>query len=307
MTIIRLGATLLLIFILSTSCSRRLSTDRPVVVSTTGMIHDMVQTIGGDKITALGLMGPGIDPHLYRATESDVSTLSNASLIFYNGLHLESKLIDIFKTLSQSHRKLTIAVSDVIPTASLISSSDFGGFYDPHLWFDVSLWIQTIEAVTEGLTTILPDHQSYFDQRALAYSDQLTQLHTAIQAQLAAIPPQKRILITAHDAFSYFGEAYDFTVMGLQGISTETEAGTHDVQRLVSYIVSNRIPAIFIESSVPVRHIKAVQAACQAAGWPVSIGGELYTDALGTQGTPEETYMGMIRHNVDTIVNSLMK
>lgn len=273
------------------------------VVATIGMIADVAQNIGGDLIEVKGLMGPGVDPHLYKATPSDIEALRSADVIFYGGLHLESKMGELFEEMAKS--RTVVPVTGSIPEDQLLSPAAFSGLHDPHVWFDVSLWRYAAQEIAKTLSESLPDMTAAIDGRAQAYIAELDKLDTYVAAQTQKIDPQQRVLITAHDAFNYFGKRYGFEVVGLQGISTEAEAGTGDVQRLVDFIVSRKIQALFIESSVPVKNIQAVQEAVKAKGWDVAIGGELYSDAMGSAGTFEGTYIGMVTHNIDTIVAAL--
>lgn len=275
------------------------------VVCTTGMVADMVSNIGGAHVKVTTLMGAGVDPHLFRASEGDVATLSNADAIFYSGLHLEAKLADLLEQMSG--RKPTFAVTSLIPEEELLGWSGVGGSHDPHVWFDVALWSHCIERVESGLAELQPDNAAEFKVNAAKYATLLAELHTYVKEQALTIPKAQRVLVTAHDAFRYFGRAYEFEVVGLQGISTEAQAGTGDVQKLAELIATRKIPAIFVESSVPKRNIEAVQAAVKSRGWDVQIGGSLFSDALGDAGTVEGTYAGMVRHNVDTITNALKR
>ncbi len=272
------------------------------IVTTTGMITDAVKTIAGDDAIVYGLMGPGIDPHLYRARESDVARLANADIIFYNGLHLEGKMADLFAKMSST--KTTVGVADVIPKSMLIAS-DISGHYDPHIWFDVTLWTMVVNHIAQVLCEFDEKTCPQFKKRAEQYIQKLKDLDQYVEQQISKIPKKNRTLITAHDAFEYFGKRYGLEVRGLQGMSTESEAGTKDVQDLVNFVVQKRIPAIFVESSIPQRTLKAVQEGAQAQGWNVAIGDELYSDALGTAGTDTGTYLGMVKHNVDAIVKGL--
>lgn len=274
------------------------------VVTTTGMIGDIVKNVGGDYVEVISLMGPGVDPHLYKASEGDVTRLQSANLIFYNGLHLEAQMGEVIEKMNE-FGVTTVAVTDLIDRSLLNASPTYPDQFDPHVWFDVSLWMKAVEQVRETLVEIDPAHKSDYEANAEAYLSQLEELHQYVLTQAQTIPADKRVLITAHDAFNYFGEAYGFEVRGLQGISTEAQAGTADVQELVSFIVQRQIPAIFVESSVPQRNIEAVQAAVQDQGFDVVIGGSLFSDAMGTAGTPEGTYIGMVTHNIDTIVKAL--
>ncbi len=274
------------------------------VVTTTGMIADITKNVGGDRVNVEALMGPGVDPHLYKASEGDVIRLQQADIIFYNGLHLEAQMGKVLERLNEFGKK-TVAVTDKIDRSLLESPPAFAGNYDPHVWFDVTMWMKAVEQVQETLIEMDPDHRSEYEANAEAYLKELQALHQYVLDQAGTIPTEQRVLITAHDAFNYFGRIYGFDVRGLQGISTEAQAGTADVQELASFIAEKKIPAIFVESSVPRRNVEAVQAAVQARGFNVEIGGSLYSDAMGTAGTPEGTYIGMVRHNIDTIVKAL--
>ncbi len=275
------------------------------VVTTTGMIADAVRNVGGEYVKVTALMGPGVDPHLYKASEGDVSRMTGADLIFYNGLHLEGAMTEILKKMTG--RTKTFAVSDRVESSKLLSSEDYPGLNDPHIWFDVSMWKNAVEAIRDELAKADPENAESYMQNAEKYLAQLDSLHSYVLEQSRRVPEQQRVLITAHDAFNYFGRAYGFKVRGLQGISTASEAGTADVQNLSDFVAENRIPAVFIESSVPVRNIEAVQAAVKARGFNVQIGGELFSDAMGSPGTPEDNYIGMVRHNIDTIVSALLE
>jgi len=278
---------------------------RPIrVVTTVGMITDIVQNVGGERVSVTGLMGPGVDPHLYKASEGDVSRLSEADVIFYNGLHLEAKMGEVMEKMGK--RIKTVAVTHGIDESRLLSPPEFEGAHDPHVWFDVTLWMKAVEAIRDTLIEVDPGSAELYRGNAQNYLTKLEELHAYAQAQAARVPKQQRVVITAHDAFNYFGRAYDFEVRGLQGISTATEAGTGDMQALADYIATNRIPAICVESSGPARNIEAVQAAVKAKGFDVRIGGELFSDAMGDSSTEEGTYIGMVRHNVDTIVSALL-
>ena len=274
------------------------------VVTTTGMIADIVQNIGGERVQVKSLMGAGVDPHLYRASERDVIRLAEADVVFYNGLHLEGKMAKVFERMQRRVR--TVAVTDRIDRADLLEDEDSHGHPDPHVWFDVEMWIKAAEYVRDTLIEMDPDHAEVYEDNARCYLAELADLHKYVKEQAERIPYERRVLITSHDAFNYFDKAYDFKdVIGLQGISTAAEAGTADVQEKAKFIADERIPAIFIESSVPLRNIEALQEAVRARGFDVAIGGELFSDAMGSPGTPEGTYIGMVRHNIDTIVKAL--
>ncbi len=271
-------------------------------VATTGMIGDLVANIGGERVQVTTLMGPGVDPHLYKASEGDVGRLTGADIIFYNGLHLEGKMAEVLERLGASVP--TMAVAEALDEERLLTPSEFRGAHDPHVWFDVSQWADIAAGVRDRLLELDPEHAQTYRQNAAAYIEQLEALHSEVLRKAELIPAEQRILVTAHDAFNYFGRAYGFEVRGLQGISTATEAGTADVQDLVDFVVENRVPALFIESSVPVRTIEAVRNAVRSKGFDVSIGGELFSDAMGSPGSPEGSYLGMVSHNIDTIVSA---
>ena len=279
------------------------TTGKLTVVTTIGMITDIVRNVGGTHVAVTGLMGPGVDPHLYKATAGDVARLTSAKLIFYNGLHLESKMGEILAKMTGNTK--TIAVTDDVDKAHLLTPPEFEGQYDPHLWFDVTLWMKAVEKVRNTLTEIDPGHQADYEANAERYLAELAELHQYVKTQAEKVPSEQRVLVTAHDAFNYFGKAYGFEVRGLQGISTATEAGIADVQELATFIAERRIPAIFVESSVSSRSIEAVKAAVNSKGFNVKIGGQLFSDAMGTDGTPAGTYIGMVRHNIDTITAAL--
>ncbi len=273
------------------------------VVATTGIVGDIVKNIGGERVAVTALMGPGVDPHLYKASEGDVRSLEQADMIFYNGLHLEAGLSGVLERMGDQIN--VIAVTDNIERSDLIAPPEFAGAYDPHVWFNVSLWMKTAETVRDALIKLDPKSADIYQANAEKYLSELDDLHNYVQSRAAELPQEQRILITAHDAFNYFGRAYGFEVRGLQGISTASEAGASDVQALADFIVENQVSAVFIESSVPRRNVEALQAAVQAKGFEVLIGGELFSDAMGDPGTVEGTYIGMVKHNINTIVSAL--
>jgi manganese/zinc/iron transport system substrate-binding protein len=280
-----------------------LSSRKIQVITTTSMITDLVKVIGGERVEVKGLMGPGVDPHLYKASAGDVSRLQGADAIFYNGLHLEAAMSEV---LEQMHgRTKTVAVTDGIDKATLLAPPEFAGAYDPHVWFDATMWMKAAERVRDALAELDPNSASIYKSNGENYLEELSNLHNYIRTEAGKIPQEQRVIVTAHDAFNYFGRAYGFEVRGLQGISTATEAGAADVQNLAQFIAERKIPSIFVESSVPRRSIEALQAAVKSKGHNVSIGGQLFSDALGDPGTPEGTYIGMIRYNIDTIVKAL--
>ncbi|MDX1470276.1 MAG: zinc ABC transporter substrate-binding protein [Flavobacteriaceae bacterium] len=297
--------TILIVFAIAlAACNKAPEDGKLQVVTTTTMITDLVNKIGGDSISVQGLMGSGVDPHLYKASEGDVSKLSGADIIFYNGLHLEGKLVEVFEKMKGANIE-TIGLAEALDKSNLIGSDYFQSNYDPHIWFDVDYWMQIGEDVTEILSENDPANSEFYRKNWEDYKVQLEDLKIELQNKISELPKEKRILVTAHDAFNYFGRAFDFEVVGLQGLSTATEAGVQDVQELAAFIIENNIKAIFVESSVPRRTIEALQAAVKSKGHDVAIGGTLYSDALGNAGTEEGEYIGMFRYNVNTIVNSL--
>ena len=273
------------------------------VVATIGMIAEMVKQVGGERVEVEGLMGPGVDPHLYKASEGDVIRMASADIVVYNGLHLEGKMSGVFERMGNRIR--TVAVTDGIDREKLLRPPEFKGAYDPHVWFDVTLWMDAVKTLERALTGMDPAHGDVYRANGTRYLKRLEMLDRYVRREALIVPPRKRVLITAHDAFNYFGRAYGFQVRGLQGISTVAEAGAADIQALARLIVENEIPAVFVESSVPHRYIEALQEAVGARGFRVKIGGSLFSDAMGDPGTPEGTYIGMVRHNVDVIVSAL--
>ncbi|WP_029192222.1 metal ABC transporter solute-binding protein, Zn/Mn family [Paenibacillus harenae] len=274
------------------------------VTATTGMIADVVREVGGEYVEVSGLMGAGIDPHLYKASQGDVKKLDGADIIFYNGLHLEGKMAEMFEALET--RKPTVAVSSYLKEEQLHAAPDQEtGSHDPHIWFNVKLWISATEVIRDTLAEKDPAHADYYKEHAAAYILKLEELDRYAKEQIALIPEKSRILVTAHDAFGYFGEAYGMTVTGLQGMNTMSEYGSKDVSKLRDYLVENKIKAVFIESSVPKKSIESVIEGARQLGHKVVIGGELFSDAMGDEGTEEGTYIGMVKHNVDTIVAAL--
>ena len=273
------------------------------IVTTTGMIADIAQNIGKDKVQVQALMGAGVDPHLYKATPGDLRKLNDADIIFYNGLHLEGKMADTLEKMARN--KPSVAVASEIPKQQLLTFAAAPEFPDPHVWFDVKLWMFAVEKTRDEMVKLDAGNGDFYKSNAAAYLKELQELHEYASKQIATIPKSQRVLVTAHDAFGYFGKAYNIEVKGLQGISTATEASLQDVQRVVKLLSARKVKAVFVESSVPRRTVEAVVAGSRAKGHEVRIGGELFSDAMGQSGTPEGTYIGMVRHNVDTIVKAL--
>lgn len=273
------------------------------VLATTGMIGDVARNVGGGCVEVTTLMGPGVDPHLYQASARDVRRFQAAEIILYSGYSLEGQLGDVLERFGE--RKPTVAVGPAsIDTGALISTQDVYGV-DPHLWMDVSLWARTVATVREAFAGLRPDCAEALAERARAYGEQLEALHAWVEEGVASIPETQRILVTAHDAFAYYGRAYGLEVAGIQGISTESEAGVADIRRMASVVAERGVPAVFIESTINPRTIEAVIDAARQRGQEVALGGELYSDAMGERGTAAGSYIGMIVSNTATIVRAL--
>lgn len=279
------------------------SNDKLRIVTTTGMIKDAVENIVGERAEVIALMGPGVDPHLYKATQGDLQKLTDADIVFYNGLHLEGKMGEVLEKLGKL--KPVIAVTSEIPDSLLRKVPGFQGAYDPHIWFDVKLWQLAVTRISNFITEYDSANAITYKERSDRYLLKLDSLHESVRQTILEIPQQQRVLITAHDAFGYFGDAYNIEVKGLQGISTISEFGLKDVTELTSFIINRKIKAIFVESSVSQKSIEAVMEGCRERNWNVQIGGTLYSDAMGQAGTPEGTYTGMVNANVKTIVSAL--
>jgi len=273
------------------------------VVATTGMISDLISNIGGSIVDVLGIMGPGVDPHSYRHTRSDILAMTKADVVFYHGLDLEIQMMEFFDQLS---RKSPVkAITNGIDRSKLLSSAVKGNSFDPHVWMDPMIWAETIDPVVETLHQIMPDKLNFLRANAQNYRKELQALDVYSKQVLASVPRQSAILVTAHDAFAYFGAAYDFEVIGVQGISTNSEAGLYRIGELVDIIVDRNVSAVFVESSVSDRNMRALIEGSAAKGHAVSLGGELFSDAMGPAGSYEGTYIGMIDHNVTTIARAL--
>jgi len=299
------SAALGFVLLLVTSCTPAATPEdgRLRVITTIGMITDVATVIGGERVHVEGLMGPGVDPHLYRATAGDLRRFREADLILFNGLYLEAALGEVLEGLEGQVR--SVAVTRAIPQSQLLAPEEFQGAFDPHVWSDVSLWRRVAAEIRELLIELDPDGAEGFRQRHQALDEELGALDAWIREEVAKIPPERRVLVTAHDAFHYFGRAYGFEVRGLQGISTVTEAGAADVQALATFLVERSIPALFLESSISPRTVESVRRAVLARGGSVVVGGTLYSDALGDPDSEAGSYMGMIRHNVGTLVGAL--
>ena len=297
---------ILLCALIATACSapeQEASNGRIKIVATTGMVADLARNIGGDRVEVIGLMGPGVDPHYYKASQGDLARITDADIVLFNGLFLEGKMEDIFAKMARS--KKVVAVAGGVDEKNLRRPPEFLGHFDPHIWFDVSLWAQTVEVAVASLSELDPEGAEVYRRNGEQYRARLDALHQWVIEQVGQVSEQQRVLITAHDAFGYFGLAYGFEVVGLQGISTVAEYGVNDVTQLVDRIVERQVKAIFVESSVPVRSIEAVRQGCLNRGFEVVIGGTLYSDAMGGAGSGADSYVGMVESNVNTIVGAL--
>lgn len=274
------------------------------IVTTVGMVTDIVREVAGDRASVVPLIGPGVDPHLYKPTRSDIERLLSADVVFYNGLLLEGKMTDSLVRAASAGKKVH-AVTELLDETFLLEPEDFGGHADPHVWMDPAAWAKAVEAVRDKLAEFDPANASLYQQNAAAYLARLAELDAYAARVLASVPERQRVLVTAHDAFNYFGRRFGFEVVGIQGISTESEAGVRDVERLVTLLVERKIPGVFVESTVSERNINALVAGAKARGHQVVIGGKLFSDAMGDEGTYEGTYIGMIDHNVTLIARAL--
>jgi len=274
------------------------------VVATTGMIADAAANVAGDRAEVVGLMGAGVDPHLYKPTRSDIARLMRADLILYNGLLLEGKMTDALIRAGRAGRAV-YAVTEELDESALLEPAEFDGAYDPHVWMDPALWMRAVEVVRDALIEVDPEGAATYRTNAAAYLEELAKLDVYADRVMATVPAERRALVTAHDAFNYLGARFGFEVVGVQGISTESEAGVRDIERLVDLLVDREIPAVFVETTVSDRNVRALIEGAAARGHKVVIGGSLYSDAMGAPGTYEGTYVGMIDNNVTTIARAL--
>ena len=288
---------------LGLSAPRALAEDRLSIVTTTGMIADAARQVGGDLVDVTALMGPGIDPHAYRQTRTDIAALTRADLVLWHGLYLEAQMEEFFADLSRS--RTVVAVAEALPQDRLRGHDDYEGKFDPHVWMDPDLWTLVVREVQRALTDARPAAAATFAANADAHVADIARLAAYSAASLEQVPQAARVLLTAHDAFGYFGQAYGFEVLGIQGISTESEAGLNRIAELVDLLVARDVKAVFVESSVSDRNIRALIEGAAAKGHEVTIGGELFSDAMGPDGTYEATWIGMIDHNVTTIAGAL--
>ena len=301
-TIFLLGISLFLAGCQQNEATSQEESGKLKVVATTTMLTDLINQIGGDTIEVEGLMGPGIDPHGYQASSSDVNKLMSADVVAFNGLHLEGKLGEVFENLEKQGKTLFV-LEDAIADEHLLLSED--GAVDPHIWFSIENWQLAADYITNQLSEADPDNEAFYRSNHESYKEELINLEAYVTERISELTVDQRYLVTAHDAFRYFGESFDFEVVGLQGINTQTEAGTADVSALAQFITEKEIKALFIESSVSTRTIEALQEAVRTRGWEVEIGGELFSDALGDSSQDAETYVKMFHRNIDTIVDGL--
>jgi len=293
------------IFLLGACSSDKMTSDidsdRIQIVTTISQIGEPIEVIGGDRVEVKSLMGPGVDPHLYKATQGDINKLQNADIILYSGLHLEGNMGEIFAKMSET--KTTMGLGESLDKEKLLMDED--GAIDPHIWFDIDLWKEALNVAVEELKKLSPENADYFDENKQVYFSKLDELKNEAVEKITSIPEKQRVLVTAHDAFGYFGRMYDIEVIGLQGLSTEDEVGLSDIQSTVKLLIEKQVPAVFVESSINQNSIQAVIDGASKEGLEVTLGGELFSDAMGTKGTEEGTYLGMYRHNVNTVYQAL--
>lgn len=272
--------------------------------ATVGMITDIVREVAGDRAQVEGIIGEGVDPHLYKPTRKDVVTLSQADIVFYNGLMLEGKMGDVLVRVARKGKPVYAVTQEILDQGGYVITDDTD-HYDPHVWMDVQGWIRAVDVVAKGLSEFDPDHAADYAANAEAYKKQLKKLDDYARKVIGSIPENQRVLVTAHDAFSYLGRAYGLDVRGIQGLSTESEAGVQDIEKLIDFLAERGIPAVFVETSVADKNVRALIEGARARGHTVKIGGELFSDAMGAPGTYEGTYIGMIDHNVTMIARAL--
>ena len=274
------------------------------ITTTTGMVNDIVREVAGEQAQTRNIIGEGVDPHLYKPTRGDVAALLSADVVFYSGLMLEGKMADTLIKVGR-RGKPVYAVTELLDEKDLLEPPEFAGHFDPHVWMDVQAWSRAVEAVALALGEFDPPSADIYRDRARQYRQRLSKLDAYVRRVIGSIPEAQRILITAHDAFNYFGRAYNIEVLGIQGISTESEAGIQDINRLVDYIVQHDVRAVFVETSVADRNVRALIEGARHRGKKVIIGGSLFSDAMGKPGTYEGTYIGMLDRNATTIARAL--
>ena len=275
------------------------------IVTTVGMVADVTRNIVGDLAQVENIIGEGVDPHLYKPTRNDVAALMGADVVFYNGLKLEGKMGDILEKVAAKGRPVFAVTAGIDPAYLITPSDEPEAHHDPHVWMDVQAWMKAVENIRDALIEYDPDHAVTYQANADAYLKNLHQLDAYVRKTIASIPAKARVLVTAHDAFNYFGKAYGIEVVGIQGLSTESEAGLEDINRLVKRLVEEQIQSVFVETSVADKNVRALIEGARARNWEVTIGGALFSDAMGTPGTYEGTYVGMIDHNATTVCTAL--
>lgn len=300
-------AGLLMTFVFLTGCSAestQLKEDgKLTVITTIAQIAEPISIIGGDKVKVQSLMGPGVDPHLYTATQGDIQKMEDADIVFYSGLHLEANMVRVFEEIGKT--KPVLAIGEVIPEEKLLKDEE--GAVDPHIWFDIDLWKEALDTATSELKKASPDNSDYFEKNKQVYFAKLDEVKEVAKTQMETLPEDKRVLVTAHDAFGYFGRMLEIEVVGLQGLSTEAEIGLSDIEETIQLLVEHQVPAVFIESSINPASINAVIEGAKKEGLDIELGGELFSDAMGDADTEEGTYIGMYEHNVATIFQALSR
>jgi manganese/zinc/iron transport system substrate-binding protein len=284
-----------------------MSRDSPAgykIVTTVGMVTDIVRQVAGDRAQVEGLMGPGVDPHLYKPGRSDIRKLTSANVVFYSGLLLEGKLTDALVRTATAGVKV-YPVTELLDPQYLLEPAEFAGHFDPHVWMDPAAWAKSVDVVRDALIQYDPPGRLTYTRNAAELTAQINQLDAYGAQVLDSVPPEQRVLVTAHDAFNYFGRRYGYEVIGIQGLSTDSEAGVRDIENLVNLIVDRKVKAVFVESTVSPRNIQALVEGARARGHEVKIGGELFSDAMGQPGTYEGTYIGMLDHNITTVATAL--
>ncbi|CAN0345700.1 unnamed protein product, partial [Ectocarpus sp. 4 AP-2014] len=279
------------------------SSGKPHIVATTGMVADLVRQVAGEAVEVEQIMGAGVDPHLYKPTRDDVQAILSADAVFYSGLMLEGKMGDTLVKVGRS--RPVFAVTELIDESKLLEDEGSAGHPDPHVWMDVAAWSECVGAVATAMAEVLPAKAAEFEKSAERHREELLALDAYAREAIATVPEARRVLVTSHDAFNYFGRAYGIEVLGVQGISTESEAGLRRINELVALLVERQVPAVFVESSVSPKNIQALVDGAAANGHEVVIGGELFSDAMGQAGTYEGTYLGMLDHNATTVARAL--
>ena len=295
---------LMLLVLFAVSCSGAYAESKFKIVTTIGMITDVTKVIAGEHASVEGLIGEAVDPHLYKPTRSDVVKLQAADVVFYNGLLLEGKMSDILVRLARKGKFVVPVTEKVVEQPNYVMYTE-AEHYDPHVWMDIGGWMLAAEVIGESLAEYDQAHSEDYKQRAQSYIKELRALNNYAKKTLASIPKEQRVLITAHDAFNYFGRAYGIEVRGIQGISTESEAGVRDIENLIKFIIRRKIKAVFVETSVADKNVRALVEGANAQGHSITIGGSLYSDAMGKPGSYQGSYIGMLDHNITTVAKAL--